>query len=281
MVAISANTTADEIRRQARLASSISDLQTQISSGKRLTKPSQDPTAWVQVSEIGRSQAEQAAWKSNIDYGTTRANKADSNLSQLNTALTRVRELMVAASTGTQSSSDKAATVEELGGLRTTITDLLNEKDYQGTPVFDETVTTKIPVGKGYNLEVVGTRQSVSEGINTGGSATTLDAIIAQAITAVQSGTQTDAATALSAVEKGVDHVILAQTLQGIRSQRLTDVGDTIDSTSVGLSEQRSKLEDTDLTTAVATLQSQLLSLEAAQAAFARINKQTLFDLIG
>ena len=44
--------------------------------------------------------------------------------------------------------------------------------------------------------------------------------------------------------------------------------------------ERRSGLEDTDLTETIARIQSKLLSLEAAQAAFARINRQSLFDLI-
>jgi flagellar hook-associated protein 3 FlgL len=40
-------------------------------------------------------------------------------------------------------------------------------------------------------------------------------------------------------------------------------------------------LEDTDLSAAIAKLNSQTITLEAAQAAFARINRRTLMDILG
>jgi len=57
MVAITAQTLADEIRRQKALSQSIMADQTAVSSGKRLTKASQDPLAWVQVSDLARQQS--------------------------------------------------------------------------------------------------------------------------------------------------------------------------------------------------------------------------------
>ena len=45
--------------------------------------------------------------------------------------------------------------------------------------------------------------------------------------------------------------------------------------------ERRADLESTNLSQVIANVSAQLLQLEAAQSAFARINRQTLFDLIG
>lgn len=282
MVAMTSQTMADEIRRQQRLAQSIADLQATVSSGKKLTLPSQDPQAWVQVSEIGRAQAQQAAWQANVTFGVSRAQKAEANLNEMNALFSRARELMVTASSDTLDDSGRAAIVTGLTNIRETLAEFLNEKDYQGIPVFDDAVTLQVPVSRGISLEVVPTRQSISDGVDIGSGVTsTLDAILGQAITAVQSGTASDLADALTTVEKGLDHVILAQSVQGIRSDRLDNAKSSLEDVSLNLSERRSKLEDTDLTEAVATIQAQLLTLEAAQAAFARINKQTLFDLIG
>lgn len=281
MVAITAQTMADEIARQQRLSRSITDLQQSVSSGRKLTSPSQDPQAWVQVSEIGRTQAQQAAWQSNVNYGVSRDKKAQSNLEEMNTLLSRVRESLVTAGSTGLDPAGQAAVVADLQGIRASISDLVNEKDYQGIPVFDDTVSTQIPVARGVNLDVVGTRQSVSEGINLGsGPLVTLDDILAQAIAAVQSGVAANMASALTSAEKGLDHVILAQSVQGIRSDRLDAASNSLTDVDLTLSERRSKLEDTDLTSAIATIQASLLSLEAAQSAFARINRQSLFDLI-
>ena len=46
------------------------------------------------------------------------------------------------------------------------------------------------------------------------------------------------------------------------------------------LEEQRSGLESTDITEAVARLGAKDLSLKAAQAVFARINQTSLFDIL-
>jgi flagellar hook-associated protein 3 FlgL len=281
MVALTAQSMATEIRRQQTLSQSIADLQAQVSGGKKLTSPSQDPQAWVQVSEIGRQQAQQTAWQTNINYGNARAQKAEANLSQINTLFSRAHELMVTASSSTLDPAGKAAVVAELQGIRQSTQEFLNEKDYQGVAVFDDTTSTLVPVSRGVNLDVVGTRQSISEGINVNGTAMTLDDILVQAIAAVQSPLPSDRSLSLTALGNGLDHVILAQSQQGIRGDRLANAGTSLTDVSQGLAERRSKLEDTDLTTAISLIQAQLLSLEAAQSAFARINRQTLFDLIG
>ena len=48
----------------------------------------------------------------------------------------------------------------------------------------------------------------------------------------------------------------------------------------IDLAAERTNLEATDISEAVAQLNAQTLTLEAAQAAFARINRRTLLDLL-
>lgn len=280
MVALTSQTMADEIRRQQRLSRSIADLQASVSSGKKLSSPSQDPQAWVQVSEIGRTQAQQSAWTNNVNYGTSRAKKAEANLQELNTLFSRAHERLITASSSSQDPNGMAAIAADLQGIRASVAELLNEKDYQGVPVFDDTIATQVPVARGLNLEVVSTRQSVSENIDVNGTPMTLDAMLAQAIAAVQSSVPADRAVSLNSLEKGLNHVILSQSVQGVRGERLSNASNSLVDVDISLSERRSKLEDTDLTEAIATIQSKLLTLEAAQSAFARINRQSLFDLI-
>lgn len=281
MVAITAQTMTDEIRRQQQLARSIAADQAAVSSGKKLLAPSQDPQAWVQVSELGRAQAQQAAWKSNINYGQSRAAKAESNLTELNNLFTRARELLVTASTSAIDGPGRAAVLADLEGIRASMNELLNERDYQGLPVFDDGMAIAVPVSRGINLDVVGTRQSISEGVNVNGVQRSLDDILGIAITAVGSGSEADRSSALAGLEKGLDHIIIAQSVQGIRSEKLDIAAERLTDVDLTLAERRSALEDTNLTETLTALQSKLLTLEAAQAAFARINRQTLFDLIG
>ena len=280
MVGITNKIMIAEMRRQQKLSQSIVDGQTAISTGITLNKPSDDALAWVQVSDIGRAQAQQAAWQANVSYGTTRAATAESNLSEINNLLTRAQELVTSARNGSLNDTSRAAIVEELGTIRTTIDEMLNQKDYQGTPVFDEGQSTLVPVSRGLNLAVVGTRQEVSEGIDVDGAAMSIDEILAASLTAIEGGVDADIADALSGVKAAQSHITIEQARQGVRSDRLEVIGTRLTDIDIDLTERRANLESTDLQEVISRVQSQLLQLEAAQSAYARINQQTLFDLI-
>ena len=277
MVGITNKIMLAEMRRQQKLSQSIVDGQTAISTGITLNKPSDNALAWVQVSDIGRAQAQQAAWQANVSYGTTRAATAESNLSEINSLLTRAQELVTSARNG----SSRAAIVEELGTIRTTIDEMLNQTDYQGTPVFDDGQSTLVPVSRGLNLAVVGTRQEVSEGIDVNGAPMSINDVLSASISAIQSGVDADIATSLDGVKAAQAHITVEQAKQGVRSDRLEVIGDRLTDVDIDLTERRADLESTDLQQVISRLQSQLLQLEAAQSAYARINQKTLFDIIG
>jgi flagellar hook-associated protein 3 FlgL len=280
MVGITNKIMLAEVRRQQKLSQDLVDGQTAISTGITLNKPSDNALAWVQVSDIGRAQAQQAAWQTNISYGTTRSGNAEANLSEIDSLLTRAQELVTSARNGSLNDNSRAAIVEEMTTIRATIDELLNQKDYQGVSVFDDGQSILVPVSKGLNLAVVGTRQDVSEGIDVNGTPMSIDDILAQSIAAVQSGDDAAIATSLDGVKTAQGHITVEQARQGVRSDRLEVVGTRLTDIGLDLSERRASLESTDLQDVIARVKAQLLQLDAAQATFARINQQTLFDLI-
>jgi len=277
MVFITTQSLTAEILRQQNMAKDIANEQAKISTGKKIDQPSDNPQDWVQISLLGKQQAMNTTWQSNLDFAVSRANKAASNLSDINNLMTRVTDLLVTGSSTSSSSPGREAVAVELEGIRTTINDLLNQTDYQGQPVFDDTTTVNVPVGAGMAVEAVPTRQSISDNVVDGRS---LDEVLADAIEAIRNGTDEDRDQALNDARTALDHVIVAQSVQGVRSQRLEDIGTRLDDSSLALTERRSTLEDTDLTETVTKLQAKLTTLEAAQAAFARISQQSLFDLL-
>lgn len=280
MVGITAKTVAAEIRRQQQLSKDIVDGQTAISTGISLTKPSDNALAWVQVSDLARAQSQQAAWTINVSYATNRAGNAEANLTEMNNLLTRAQELVTATRNGSLNDTSRTAFVEELKAIKESIGSLLNQKDYQGASVFDDGQNILVPVGRGLNIAVVGTRQSVSEGIDVSGTPMSLDDILDQAITAVETGDDTALATALDSVKAGQEHVTVELTRQGVRSDRLDILDTRLADVDITLTERRQALESTDLATTISMVQSKLLQLNAAQSLYARINQQTLFDLI-
>jgi flagellar hook-associated protein 3 FlgL len=66
----------------------------------------------------------------------------------------------------------------------------------------------------------------------------------------------------------------------GQRGQRLQSLREASRAQDIDFAVERSELESTDISEAIALLNAQTLTLDAAQAAFARINRRTLLDLL-
>ena len=67
---------------------------------------------------------------------------------------------------------------------------------------------------------------------------------------------------------------------QGALANRVDQLLERKADTGLQLADERSGLEDTDIQAVVARLGAQQLSLQAAQAVFARVNQSTLFDIL-
>jgi len=277
MVFITSQSLNAEILRQQKLAQDIANVQTTISTGKKVNEPADDPQAWVQISQIGRQQSINDAWSSNATFANSRAQAAASNLTDINNLMSRVTELLVQSTSTSQDSPGRAAVAQELTGIKQQINDLVTQTDYQGNPVFDDTHTVNIPVGAGLAVDAVPTRQSITDNVV---GTQSLDDVLQSAIDAVNSGDSTALNQSLSDSRTALDHVIVAQSDQGVRQDRIDDITQRLSDQKLDLTERRSGLEDTDVNEAVTKLSSKLTTLEAAQAAFARIGKQNLFDLL-
>lgn len=278
MVYITNKSIQAEILRQQRSSSAVATEQTKIATGKKLTKASDSPQDWVQISEVGRQQSMTTSWLSNVAYAQSRAAQASTNLSDIDNLMTNASELMIRSTAYEAGSAGAEAIALSLEGILASITDLLNTKDYQGTPVFDDTTTVNVPVSEGQAVEAVPTRQSISD--NVVGTKSLAD-VLTDAITAVRSGASADRTTALGEVQAAGTHVTVKQSEQGIRGERLDQIETRLTANKLELAERRSGLEDTDLTESVITMQNHLTTLEASQAAFIRVSQKTLFDYLG
>src|SRR3546814_14555166 len=109
----------------------------------------------------------------------------------------------------------------------------------------------------------------------------TLDAILGQSITALQGGVDADVVAALDAVKAAQNHVVLEQTKQGVRSDRLDVIGTRLTDIDIDLKERRADLESTTLTQTIPSVSAKLPQLAAAQSAFPRLHQPPLFYQIG
>jgi flagellar hook-associated protein 3 FlgL len=273
-----------EINRQLALSRDIAKAQTQLSTQKRLQAPSDDPVAAARISSIGRSQANEAVWKSNLDLAAALGARADTVLKAAGTAFERATELMTQGATGTLSDQDRATIALELRSIADELTSLKDSKDSRGNALFMSGYSLRIPVQSGVQVIAVGTREDVFESVPTAGGPKDLAAIVADAAAALEltapAARQAAVAVSMDEVAAAVGHVASQHGEQGALANRVDQLLERQADTGLQLTEERSGLEDTDIQAVIARLSSQQLSLQAAQAVFARVNESTLFDIL-
>jgi flagellar hook-associated protein 3 FlgL len=272
----SGNRMTGEIARQSRLAQDIARTQVSISSGKRIRTASDDPVAAAHVARIDRTQSDSASWSGNLSHAASLAAQADSVLANLSDRMSHGRERLVAGSSGTATAADRATYANELRSIVAEVAELRATKSASGQPLFSTGSAARLRVDDGVLIAPVDSASVVFE---NGGVALTQD--LTDAAAALDSGDPVLIGTVLQRLSAGIDHVADAAADQGLRAARIDSLTDRHAVRDIDLAAERSVLEDTDLTAAIARLNAQQLTLDAAQAAFARINRRSLFDLLG
>src|SRR6478672_4501414 len=174
-----------EISRQLSLSRDIAKAQTQLSTQKRIQSPSEDPVAAARISTIGRAQANDTVWKSNLDLAASLADRADTALKAVGTAFDRVTELMTQGATGTLSDQDRATIALELRSIADELTTLKDSKDARGNALFMSGYSLRIPVQSGVQVIAVGTREEVFENAATAAGPKDLAQIVSDAADAL------------------------------------------------------------------------------------------------
>ena len=267
-----------EINRQTRIAQEIARAQTEIATGKRILAPSDDPIGAARVSELSRAQADEATWLRNVETAAALAARADTTLASVATSMDRAKELMLAVASGTLSADNRTVIAAELRGIAEEIGSLRVVLDPRGEPLFRINGPLEIPISAGMRIAPVAERAAIFDA-----PIDLVAAVNAAAAAAVEPDAAARSAaiqTSLATLDKGAAQLATARADQGIRADRLDKIRERLEASELQLEEQKSNIEGTNITEAVARLQSKQLNLQAAQAMFARINQRSLFDLI-
>lgn len=289
-------------RQMATLTSEADKLQTQISTGKRITGAADDPVAFQRLDSIRRASADDDAYSANVKLAQGLLAETDDTLGTIENRLQRARELTLQAGNGTLSQAERTVIAAELDSLVADLVKLANTRDSRGQPMFggadgalpyavqpDQSIAyvgtgqpSAIPVGEGASIAVAATGDRVFGGIDDGNGGTTdMFAILAGLAAALQPGaTDPDGAIedALSGLDKAMEQVATTRTSVGARAIRMDFEAERLTEASISRESRRSELEDADLSTSIADLQRTLTVLQATQASFTRLTSLSLFD---
>src|SRR6185295_13132259 len=112
-------------RRQSEMTS----LQDQLTTGKRISRASDDPAAAARAeraaASIGRSETSQRA----VAASKVLMTQTESNLGNADTLLQRARELVVSAGNGSYGDAERASIANELRSVREQLFAIANQSD--------------------------------------------------------------------------------------------------------------------------------------------------------
>src|ERR1051325_5423371 len=106
----------------------IEQLQSQITSGSRITKPSDDPIGAARTLNLQGSIAQSQQYQRNIDQAKSWLDTTDSTLDAVTQAVQRLRELAVQGANDTLSATERTAIKSEVTQLQQHVLDLSHSK---------------------------------------------------------------------------------------------------------------------------------------------------------
>lgn len=120
------------LEQQAKLSA----VQQQVASGRRISKPSDDPVAASKIVNLKDVMGATEQYQSNIDGARSRLTIEEGVLANAVDTLQRARELAVAANNGSQTNETRAFIAEEIDQLGDELLSLANTTDSSGEFIF-------------------------------------------------------------------------------------------------------------------------------------------------
>lgn len=269
----------------------------ELSSGKRVNIPSDDPLA-AALMVANQDQTNQAAqFLHNIDTLTAQAQTADSALSSVVQALNQAITLGVQASDPAMSASNQQQLAQSLQAIQSQLVQIGNTS-VGGTYLFAGTATTAAPFAldptSATGVKYIG--NSNSNSVNIGNSSTIQENVpgdqlflnasanvfgsIQQLITAVQSGNTANIASATTQVRSAFDHVTGQRVFYGNALSQLSSSQGFLQQEQVTLKTQENTLVGADLAQVATDLTRAQTAHDASLAAAAKILPTTLLDYL-
>lgn len=282
MDSINRNRPVSAIQQQVKLAELIGKTQESIATGRKFNQPSEAPSSWLEISNLGRQSTIEESWLNNIGRARILAQQAESTMDTMSNGVARARELLIQANNETLAQQDREVIALELESLREQFAQLTQAKDSYGGNLFHAGDPIEMRIDTDILLTPSPNLQTVAQTIDIGGGATeTLDQIMVGMIDAVRSGTAADRTTQLDRVNSLTGHFSSLVASQGLLVNRLDQQEQRLQQSQLNSTERRVTLERTDVTEAISQFQSLLVNLEAAQRLYAQSSSSSLIQLIG
>lgn len=268
-----------------------SRLSLMVGSGKRMSKPQEDPMAWSQAMDMKQGLREITAFNKNVDFAVGWNQTATSALNQLSDLLIKAREIGL-STTIADTADERAAQIESVGMIADQALGLANTQ-YNDLYIFSGKAVNTAPFSAG-NLNYQGDTGAFEvrvgkgnrETINLDGEsvfitdptdpATNILKRLEALKSALQAGDMTEVQNQTAALETAQEHIGAKNSVVGARLSNMENQKSYLATLELDNKTQLSEVEDTDMVETITQLQQKRTVLEAALQVTAMIDDLNL-----
>lgn len=279
-------------------------LMQQMATGERMLLPSDDPISAVRVLRIEREEATLTQYRTNIANVAGNLSKQEANLKAASDSMLNVRDLLLWAANGSNTSEDLAAIANELGNLEKTILSFANVRDEEGRYLFSGTLSDRPAItfdaatqsyqltgNDQYRQAAVANGVLVEENVTSAqvfgggvGMLNDLNALVKMladpALDASDPAVRASVTATLNSLDKTHGDLLGAVSELGGRQNTLTLLLSSNEDVSLVNKKIEGELSQLDYATASIDLNNYQLSLQATQKTYLKINGLSLFGML-
>ncbi|RFU68300.1 flagellar hook-associated protein FlgL [Peribacillus saganii] len=271
----------------------IGKLQEQISSQKKITRPSDDPVVAMQGILYRRNLEEVEQFKRNYSEAYNWVENSDTSLDKAGHAIDRIRELMVQVTNDMYDISQRQSTMEEIDQLKNHLVDIANTKSGDKY-LFNGTDTLNAPVIDGNPPSFATPRNNnsveleLAKGVYIPVNAKSGEAFsddlftdIQKVISDLQNGKPgKELSQHLDILDKHKSNLVNARADLGARANRIELMADRIDNQHIMSEKMLSENEDIDIEKVITEFTTQESVHRAALSIGSKIIQPTLMDFL-
>ena len=284
----------------------VAEIQAQLAAGKQLVQPSDDAEKTGIIQRLSSAFNRQEVYESTLDSVTSRLEVEESAVMSAENIMQRVRELAVQGTNGTLGEGDRKILAHEVSSLRDELLSLANSQDASGNYVFsgsmaktsafvesaDGTVNYR---GDDNQVQVAISEQRsmfmnrpgdeiftsiVRSNPGAGSERISFFNVMDDFADALENNNSTGVQRSLNEISGLTEGMATSIADVGTRMNTAQNQKDILSETKLRYQALLSNAEDLDYAKAVTELSAEMLSMEAAQASFAKISQLSLFDYI-
>lgn len=303
----SANAFESSVSQLQKRQQALTEAQEQLTSGKRVLKPSDDPAAAAQaeraLASVARSEAQMRA----LDASRNSMQLTESALGTAGELMQQARDLLVSAGNGSYTDSERRTIAESIRGLRNDLLAVANRSDgagrylfggqgADGQPLLDNPGGVTYSGSSGQSQAAAGEASPLSidgravwlQAPDPSAPGTSLsvfdvmDRVVGELLTPGR--TSSDVAATVSAglgdFDAGADNLSAWRARTGENMRRIDSIGERLSQTRLDAQRERSEAEDLDMLQAISDFQNRQTGYDAALKTYSIVQQMSLLQYL-